>query len=43
MHTNWQGCSLVVQAKRERISDSSTQMNAFPGCEVAVSDAASGQ
>ncbi|MFP1454222.1 chaperone NapD [Escherichia coli] len=39
MHTNWQVCSLVVQAKSERISDISTQLNAFPGCEVAVSDA----
>ena len=38
MHTNWQVCSLVVQAKSERISDISTQLNAFPGCEVAVSD-----
>lgn len=27
----------------ERISDISTQLNAFPGCEVAVSDAPSGQ
>lgn len=35
--------SLVVQAKSERISDISTQLNAFPGCEVAVSDAPSGQ
>ena len=43
MHTNWQVCSLVVQAKSERISDISTQLNAFPGCEVAVSDAPSGQ
>lgn len=34
---------LVVQAKSERISDISTQLNAFPGCEVAVSDAPSGQ
>ena len=42
MHTNWQVCSLVVQAKSERISDI-TQLNAFPGCEVAVSDAPSGQ
>ena len=25
MHTNWQVCSLVVQAKSERISDISTQ------------------
>lgn len=33
----------VVQAKSERISDISTQLNAFPGCEVAVSDAPSGQ
>ena len=41
MHTNWQVCSLVVQAKSERISDISTQLNA--GCEVAVSDAPSGQ
>lgn len=29
--------------KSERISDISTQLNAFPGCEVAVSDAPSGQ
>ena len=36
MHTNWQVCSLVVQAKSERISDISTQLNAFPGCEVAA-------
>ncbi|HAO0092774.1 chaperone NapD, partial [Pseudomonas aeruginosa] len=36
MHTNWQVCSLVVQAKSERISDISTQLNAFTGCEVAV-------
>ena len=43
MHTNWQVCSLVVQAKSERISDISTQLNAFTGCEVAVSDAPSGQ
>ena len=43
MHTNWQVCSLVVQAKSERISDISTQLNAFPGCEVAVSDAPRGQ
>ncbi len=35
--------ALVVQAKSERISDISTQLNAFPGCEVAVSDAPSGQ
>ncbi len=34
MHTNWQVCSLVVQAKSERISDISTQLNAFPGCEL---------
>ena len=27
MHTNWQVCSLVVQAKSERISDISTQLN----------------
>lgn len=33
----------VVQAKSERISDISTQLNAFDGCEVAVSDAPSGQ
>lgn len=26
MHTNWQVCSLVVQAKSERISDISTQL-----------------
>ena len=35
MHTNWQVCSLVVQAKSERISDISTQLgNAFrrSGC-----------
>lgn len=31
------------QAKSERISDISTQLNAFTGCEVAVSDAPSGQ
>ncbi|EFH6436485.1 chaperone NapD [Escherichia coli] len=43
MHTNWQVCSLVLQAKSERISDISTQLNAFLGCEVAVSDAPSGQ
>ncbi|XNM75940.1 chaperone NapD [Escherichia coli] len=43
MHTNWQVCSLVVQAKSERISDISTQLSGFPGCEVAVSDAPSGQ
>ncbi|MED9090833.1 chaperone NapD [Escherichia marmotae] len=43
MHTNWQVCSLVVQTKSERISDISTQLNAFDGCEVAVSDAPSGQ
>ena len=43
MHTNWQVCSLVVQAKSERISDISTNLNAFTGCEVAVSDAPSGQ
>ena len=42
-HSNWQVCSLVVQAKSERISDISTQLNAFPGCEVALSDVDSGQ
>ena len=31
------------RAKSERISDISTQLNAFTGCEVAVSDAPSGQ
>ncbi|MDI9804048.1 chaperone NapD, partial [Citrobacter koseri] len=43
MHTNWQVCRLVVQAKSERISDICAQLNAFPGCAVAVSDAPSGQ
>ena len=31
MHTNWQVCCLVVLAKSERISDISTQLNAFSG------------
>lgn len=33
MHTNWQVCSLVVQAKSERISDISTQMP-FPAVKL---------
>ena len=32
-----------MQAKSERISDISTQLNAFPGCEAAASQAPSGQ
>ncbi|HFZ8994221.1 TPA: chaperone NapD [Citrobacter freundii] len=42
-HTNWQVCSLIVQAKGEDISGVSRQLSAFPGCEVALSDTASGQ
>lgn len=34
MHTNWQVCSLVVQAKSERISDISTQLNAFTAVKL---------
>ncbi|MEX5706695.1 chaperone NapD, partial [Escherichia coli] len=33
MHTNWQVCSQVVQAKSVRISDISTKLNAFQGSE----------
>lgn len=43
MHINWQVCSLIVQAKGEHVQDISTQLNALPGCEVAVSDPQSGQ
>ncbi|MTH46467.1 chaperone NapD [Intestinirhabdus alba] len=43
MHTNWQVCSLIVQAKGEVLQDVSARLNAFPGCEVAVSDRESGQ
>ncbi|QMI05872.1 chaperone NapD [Citrobacter sp. RHB25-C09] len=43
MHTNWQVCSLIVQAKSEHLQDISTQLSEFPGCEVAVSDKESGQ
>ncbi|AUZ67185.1 hypothetical protein C2U53_27025 [Citrobacter sp. CFNIH10] len=43
MHINWQVCSLIVQAKGEQVQDISTQLNALPGCEVAVSDEQSGQ
>ncbi|EJC1231911.1 chaperone NapD [Salmonella enterica] len=40
MHTNWQVCSLVVQAKSQNIG---AQLNTLPGCEVALSDVESGQ
>lgn len=43
MHTNWQVCSLIVQAKGENLQDISAQLDAFPGCEVALSDRESGQ
>ncbi|MES0299344.1 chaperone NapD [Citrobacter sedlakii] len=43
MHTNWQVCSLIVQAKGEHLKDISARVNAFSGCEVAVSDTESGQ
>ncbi|CBG89085.1 chaperone NapD [Citrobacter rodentium] len=43
MPTNWQVCSLIVQAKGEDLQAIGTQLNAFPGCEVAVSDRESGQ
>ncbi|MCU6665847.1 MAG: chaperone NapD [Silvania sp.] len=43
MSTSWQVCSLVVQAKRQHISAISAQLADFPGCEVALSDEASGQ
>lgn len=42
MDTNWQVCSLVVQAKSQHISDIATQLRSFPGCEVALSDVESG-
>ncbi|WP_275148997.1 chaperone NapD [Citrobacter koseri] len=42
-HSNWQVCSLVVQAKSQHITDISTQLHQFPGCEVALSDVDSGQ
>ena len=43
MDSNWQVCSLVVQAKSQHINDIATQLRSFPGCEVALSDVESGQ
>ncbi|WP_260863835.1 chaperone NapD [Citrobacter sp. Marseille-Q6884] len=43
MDTNWQVCSLVVQAKSQHINDIAKQLRSFPGCEVALSDVESGQ
>ncbi|AIE06217.1 Periplasmic nitrate reductase component NapD [Salmonella enterica subsp. enterica serovar Typhimurium] len=43
MRTNWQVCSLVVQAKSQNIAAIGTQLNTLPGCEVALSDVESGQ
>ncbi|VDZ77884.1 napAB assembly protein [Salmonella bongori] len=43
MHTNWQVCSLVAQAKSQNIAAIRTQLNTLPGCEVALSDVESGQ
>ncbi|EAX5088033.1 TPA: chaperone NapD [Salmonella enterica subsp. arizonae serovar 13,22:z4,z23:-] len=43
MHTNWQVCSLVVQAKSQNIAAVRTQLQTLPGCEVALSDVESGQ
>lgn len=43
MHTNWQVCSLVAQAKSQNIAAIRTQLNTLSGCEVALSDVESGQ
>ncbi len=42
MHTNWQVCSGRAGQKRTNFRHQH-QLNAFTGCEVAVSDAPSGQ
>ena len=43
MSHNWQVCSLIVQTKSQHLQDIHTQLSAFSGCEVALSDEASGQ
>jgi len=43
MHTTWQVCSLIVQAKPQHISSLSARLNDLTGCEVALSDRESGQ
>ena len=43
MSTSWQVVSLVVQAKGQHMAAISTQLADVPGCDVALSDEASGQ
>lgn len=42
MSTSWQVCSLIVQTQNVLIPSVSARLNAFPGCEVALSDAERG-
>ncbi|ECG8590470.1 chaperone NapD [Salmonella enterica subsp. salamae] len=43
MHTNWQVCSLIAQAKSQHIATIRARLEMLPGCEVALSDVESGQ
>ncbi|WP_347115444.1 chaperone NapD [Leclercia sp. S52] len=43
MHTSWQVCSLIVQAKPQHISTLSARLTELAGCEVALSDRGTGQ
>ncbi|WP_437890109.1 chaperone NapD [Phytobacter sp. V91] len=42
MPTSWQVCSLIVQTRTALIPAVSAQLNALPGCEVALSEAERG-
>lgn len=43
MKSHWQVCSLVVQAKSQCLSGIGATLSRLPGCEVAISDSASGK
>lgn len=43
MNTVWHVCSLVVRAHPERLAEVSATLSSLPGCDVAVSDIASGK
>ncbi|AFJ47241.1 chaperone NapD [Shimwellia blattae] len=43
MTTNWQVCSLIVQARSGDFAAICAQLRQIAGCEVALTDAASGQ
>ncbi|NUU68649.1 chaperone NapD [Enterobacteriaceae bacterium BIT-l23] len=43
MDSNWQVCGLMVQTRPENVATVTGALNALPGSEVAVSDAATGK